>query len=89
MSCLKDMHPWVATSIITRRSSSSDVPYKDAEGRTVSFYIRPKGEGTKTLQRGSRLDGELEADYWSDGGYNYAMIGPAGDSATKAARLAL
>ncbi|MEG2797397.1 MAG: anti-sigma factor, partial [Pseudomonas sp.] len=28
------------------------------------------------LPKGSRSDGDLQADYWSGAGYNYAMVSP-------------
>ncbi|MFK3797163.1 anti-sigma factor family protein [Pseudomonas sp. NPDC088444] len=73
----------------TEQGAAAMVVYKDTEGRVLSFYIRPQIDGNRVLQRGSRRDGELQADYWSEGGYNYAMIGPADDPAAKAARLTL
>ncbi|HEY0289485.1 MAG TPA: anti-sigma factor [Pseudomonas sp.] len=73
----------------TEQGAAAMVVYKDAEGRTLSFYIRPPGERNHLLPRGSRRDGELQADYWSSSGYNYAMVGPADDPVAKAARQAL
>ena len=73
----------------TEQGAAAMVVYKDAGGRTLSFYIRPPAERNHPLPRGSRRDGELQADYWSGGGYNYAVVGPADDPAAKAARQAL
>jgi anti-sigma factor RsiW len=73
----------------TEQGAGAMVVYKDADGRTLSFYIRPPGEHNHMLPRGSRRDGELQADYWSGSGYNYAMVGPADDPAAQAARQAL
>jgi anti-sigma factor RsiW len=73
----------------TEQGAAAMVVYKDANGRTLSFYIRPPGEHYHMLPRGSRRDGELQADYWSGSGYNYAVVGPADDPAAEAARQAL
>jgi anti-sigma factor RsiW len=73
----------------TEQGAAAMVVYKDTDGRTLSFYIRPPAQRDHLLPRGSRRDGELQADYWSGSGYNYAMVGPADDPAAQAARQAL
>jgi anti-sigma factor RsiW len=73
----------------TEQGAAAMVVYKDAQGRTLSFYIRPPGDRNHLLPRGTRRDGELQADYWSGAGYNYAVVGPADDPAAQAARQAL
>ncbi|MFJ3483368.1 anti-sigma factor family protein [Pseudomonas sp. NPDC090202] len=73
----------------TEQGAAATVVYKDAQGRTLSFYIRPPGDHNHLLPRGMRRDGELQADYWSGSGYNYAVVGPANDPAAEAARRAL
>jgi anti-sigma factor RsiW len=73
----------------TEQGAAAMVVYKDRAGRTLSFYIRPPGAQNHMLSRGSRLDGDLQADYWSGHGYNYALVGAAGDEATQRARRAL
>jgi anti-sigma factor RsiW len=73
----------------TEQGAAAMVVYKDPEGRTLSFYIRPPGAQNHMLPRGSRLDGDLQADYWSGSGYNYAMVGPAKDPVAQLARRAL
>ncbi|UZE32912.1 anti-sigma factor [Pseudomonas sp. B21-059] len=60
----------------TEQGPAAMVLYQDREGRKVSFYIRPPGPQNTLLPRGSRRDGPLQAQYWSGGGYNYAMVGP-------------
>lgn len=72
----------------TEQGPAAMVVYRDEQGRALSFYIRPPGELNRLLPRGSRRDGDLQADYWSGGGYNYAVVGPADDPATQAARRA-
>lgn len=73
----------------TEQGAAALVVYKDAQGRTLSFYIRPPGDRNHLLAPGTRRDGELQADYWSGPGYNYAMVSPADDPAARAARQAL
>lgn len=73
----------------TEQGPAAMVVYKDEQGRTLSFYIRPPGARNHMLPRGSRLDGDLQADYWSGDGYNYAVVGAAKDEATQRARQAL
>ncbi|MEB0040570.1 MULTISPECIES: anti-sigma factor [unclassified Pseudomonas] len=70
----------------TEQGAAAMVVYEDGTGRKVSFYIRPPGPHNHMLPRGSRRDGELQADYWSSGGYNYAMVSQADDPAAQAAR---
>lgn len=73
----------------TEQGAAAMVVYKDSEGRTLSFYIRPPGAQNHMLPRGSRMDGDLQADYWSGAGYNYAMVGQAKDPVAQRARRAL
>lgn len=73
----------------TEQGAAAMVVYEDGMGRKVSFYIRPPGPQHHLLTRGSRRDGELQADYWSGGGYNYAMVSQADDPAAQIARQAI
>lgn len=73
----------------TEQGAAAMVVYEDSNGRKVSFYIRPPGPQNHLLPRGSRRDGELQADYWSGGGYNYAMVSQADDPAAQIARQAI
>ncbi|MDI3272155.1 anti-sigma factor family protein [Pseudomonas sp. MDT1-16] len=60
----------------TEQGPAAMVVYEDQSGHKVSFYVRPPGPKNYLLPRGSRSDGELQAEYWSGGGYNYAMVSP-------------
>nr|WP_315446115.1 anti-sigma factor [uncultured Pseudomonas sp.] len=60
----------------TDEGPAAMVMYEDASGHKVSFYVRPPGPKNTFLPRGSRSDGDLQAEYWSGGGYNYAMVSP-------------
>ena len=61
----------------TEQGAAAMVVYQDANGQKISFYIRPPGPKNFLLPRGSRRDGELQAQYWSGPGYNYAMVIPS------------
>ncbi|WP_077049145.1 anti-sigma factor [Pseudomonas sp. KK4] len=68
----------------TEQGPAAMVVYEDLSGHKISFYVRPPGPRNFMLPRGSRSDGELQAEYWSGGGYNYAMVSPTD---TPAARI--
>ena len=63
--------------LTTDEGGAAMVLYENPQGQHISFYIRPPGPQNTLLPRGSRRDGNLQADYWSGPGYNYAMVGPA------------
>ncbi|MHC8406584.1 anti-sigma factor family protein [Pseudomonas sp. TMB3-21] len=60
----------------TEQGPAAMVVYEDPRGQKISFYVRPPGPKNFLLPRGSRSDGELQAEYWSGAGYNYAMVSP-------------
>jgi anti-sigma factor RsiW len=62
--------------LTTDQGPAAMVVYEDQGGHKISFYVRPPGPKNFMLPRGSRRDGELQAEYWSGGGYNYAMVSP-------------
>lgn len=68
----------------TDQGPAAMVLYDDGSGRMVSFYVRPPGAARHLLPRGTREEGGLLANYWSDGGHNYAVIAVA-DAAGRAA----
>ena len=68
----------------TEQGPAAMVVYENQGGQKISFYVRPPGPKNFLLPRGSRSDGELQAEYWSGSGYNYAMVSPAD---TPAARM--
>lgn len=61
----------------TDQGAAAMVLYENAQGRQISFYIRPPGPHNSLLPKGSRREGDLQANYWSGPGYNYAMVGAA------------
>lgn len=69
-----------ARLLATEQGAAALVVYEDAGGNAISFYIRPPGPRRHLLARGDRRDGDLLTQYWSRGGYNYAMVS-SGESA--------
>ncbi|WP_448097332.1 anti-sigma factor family protein [Luteibacter yeojuensis] len=69
----------------TDQGPAAMVLYDDGNGHTVSFYVRPPGPARHMLPRGSREDGGLLANYWSDGGHNYAVVAMADNAGRSAA----
>jgi len=65
-----------ARMLSTDQGPAAIVLYQDDQGAKVTFYIRPPGPDNSLLPRGSRREGDLQADYWSGPGYNYAMVAP-------------
>ncbi len=81
--------PTSARLLNTDQGPAAMVLYQDGDGRSVSFYIRPPGPSHHLLPRGSRREGDLLAQYWSGGGYNYAVVSHAEGADARAARKAL
>lgn len=67
----------------TEQGPAAMVVYENQDGQKISFYVRPPGPKNFLLPRGSRSDGGLQAEYWSGGGYNYAMVSPADTAAAQ------
>lgn len=70
----------------TDQGPAAMVVYQNLRGQKISFYVRPPGPKNFMLPRGSRSDGDLQAEYWSGGGYNYAMVSPADTAAAQMLR---
>ncbi|MEH6414598.1 anti-sigma factor family protein [Pseudomonas sp. CGJS7] len=81
--------PVGARMLATDQGAAALVVYQDAAGEAISFYIRPPGPRRHMLPRGDRRDGDLLAQYWSRGGYNYAMVSAGDDASAEAVRRAL
>lgn len=73
----------------TDQGAAAMVLYQAADGRRLSFYIRPPGPNHSLLPRGNRRDGELQADYWSGPGYNYALVSSADEPAAPQLKQAI
>ena len=73
----------------TDEGPAAMVMYEDGSGHKVSFYVRPPGPKNTFLPRGTRSDGDLQAEYWSGGGYNYAMVSPVDTPAAQQLKQSL
>ncbi|WP_339447449.1 anti-sigma factor family protein [Pseudomonas sp. EA_5y_Pfl2_R50] len=73
----------------TDEGPAAMVMYEDGSGHKVSFYVRPPGPKNTFLPRGIRSDGDLQAQYWSGGGYNYAMVSPTDSPAAQQLKQSL
>lgn len=71
----KGFHPVSARMLVTEEGPAAVVIYKNDAGQQTGFYIRPPGPGNKLLAEGQRQEGPLLTRYWSDRGYNYALVG--------------
>lgn len=78
-----------ARLLATEQGTAALVVYENAAGEAISFYIRPPGPQRHFLPRGDRRDGDLLAQYWSRGGYNYAMVSRSDADSTGVVRRAL
>ncbi|ALN60543.1 transmembrane regulator PrtR [Lysobacter enzymogenes] len=81
--------PVGARLLATDQGAAALVVYQHAGGEAISFYIRPPGPRHHLLPRGDRRDGGLLAQYWSRGGYNYAMVSAGDDASARVVRQAL
>jgi anti-sigma factor RsiW len=82
-------HPLGGRLFATDQGPAAMVLYDDGAGHTVSFYVRPPGAIRHLLPRGTREDDGLLADYWSNGGHNYAVVATADAAGRDAARRML
>jgi len=73
----------------TEQGPAAMVVYENQGGQKISFYVRPPGPKNYLLPRGSRSHGGLQAEYWSGGGYNYAMVSPTDTPAAQMLRQTL
>ncbi|WP_233235468.1 anti-sigma factor [Bordetella sp. LUAb4] len=60
----------------TERGAAAMVLYQDAEGHTLSFYVRPPESPQRLLPAGQRADGGLIARYGTRQGLLFAVVGP-------------
>lgn len=63
--------------------------FEDSRGQRISLFLRSPGEHFERMPTGQRVDGQLEARYWSRGDYNFALVGAADDSRGEQLRKAL
>ena len=68
-----------ARLLATEQGAAALVIYEDGQGRRLTFFIRPPGPRHEMLPQGQRTDGDLLTRYWSQGGYNYAVVSRSDD----------
>ncbi|MDG6349525.1 anti-sigma factor [Luteimonas sp. 8-5] len=73
--------------LATPEGAAAMLMYQDAEGRRISFYVRPSTRFADA--RGSRRDDGLALRYWYRNGYGFAVVGRAGDPRTLAVQQAI
>lgn len=73
-----------ARLLATEQGAAALVIYEDGQGRRLTFFIRPPGPRHEMLPQGQRTDGDLLARYWSQGGYNYALVSRSDDPQAQA-----
>ena len=78
--------PVRARLLNTEQGAAAMVLYENPQGQRISYYVRPQGPQNHLLERGGRRDGELQAEYWSGSGHNYAMVTPANSPAAQLLR---
>ena len=75
--------PVGARLLSTEQGAAAMVLYENPQGQRIGYYVRPPGPRNYLLERGHRRDGELQAEYWSGSGYNYAIVTPADSPAAQ------
>lgn len=53
--------------------------FQDRSGQRISLFLRSPGDRYASMPQGQRVDGQLEARYWSHGAYNFALVSAASD----------
>lgn len=91
---LPDLSAYGFTPLGARLLSNEQGPaallvFEDAQGQRVSLFLRSPGEHFARMPSGERVDGQLQARYWSRGDYNYALVSAASDGRGADLRKAL
>jgi anti-sigma factor RsiW len=89
---LPDLQPYGFNLLGGRMLATPDgaaamLMYQDADGRRISFYVRPSRRFVD--ERGSRFDDGLALRYWYRNGYGFAVVGSANDPRTLEVQQAL
>ena len=68
------LHAVGARLLTTEQGPAALLLFEDAQGQRTSLYLRSPGSLYAQMPSGAREDGELQARYWSQAGYNYALV---------------
>lgn len=63
--------------------------FEDRQGLRISVFLRSPGQHFERMPSGQRIDGQLQARYWSHGDYNFALVSGADDARGEPLRQAL
>ncbi|NBA93407.1 anti-sigma factor [Pseudomonas sp. R5(2019)] len=91
---LPDLSAYGFTPVGARLLSNEQGPaalllFEDAKGERISLFLRSPGERYARMPSGERVDGQLQARYWSQGAYNYALVSDVSDRRAAQLRTAL
>ncbi|WP_295485300.1 anti-sigma factor [uncultured Pseudomonas sp.] len=91
---LPDLSSYGLQPVGARLLANEDGPaallvFQDAGGQRISLFLRSPGAHYGQMPSGQRVDGQLEARYWSHGAYNFALVSAADDSRGEPVRQAL
>ncbi|HSC83707.1 MAG TPA: anti-sigma factor [Pseudomonas sp.] len=75
--------------LATEQGAAALLLFEDAQGQRISLYLREPGTLYANMPSGERAEGDLQARYWSRGGYNYALVSHDGDPRSAALQQAL
>ena len=79
----------MALLLTTEQGPAALLLFEDAQGQRTSLYLRSPGSLYAQMPSGAREDGELQARYWSQAGYNYALVSAAADGRAEQLRNVL
>lgn len=91
---LPDLSAYGFTPVGARLLSNEQGPaallvFQDAQGQRISLFLRTPSEHYARMPTGERVEGQLQARYWSHGAYNYALVSEAADARGAQVRQAL
>ena len=78
-----------ARLLATEQGPAALLLFEDAQGQRTSLYLRSPGSLYAQMPNGARADGELQARYWSQSGYNYALVSERNDPHSEPLQKAL
>ncbi|MGY4527202.1 anti-sigma factor family protein [Pseudomonas sp. UBA4617] len=81
---LPDLAGYGFTPVGARLLSNEQGPaallvFEDGKGQRISLFLRSPGKQYRRMPDGQRVEGQLEARYWSHGAYNFALVSAADD----------